>query len=50
MLDCVTDEASATSDKDDGFGLLNRHERKDGMMRACNAVGGFTFINPHYGS
>jgi hypothetical protein len=50
MLDSITDEASATSDKDDGSWLLNRHERMDGMMRACNAVGGFTFNNPQYGS
>ena len=30
VLYCITDEASATSDKDDGFWLLNRHERRDG--------------------
>src|SRR6266849_5482573 len=33
MLNCITDEASATSDKHDGLWLLYyRHERKDGEV------------------
>lgn len=47
MLYCITDEASATSDKDDGFWLLNGHERRDGMVRASNAAGRLLFNIPH---
>jgi hypothetical protein len=30
MVDCITDEASATSYEDDGLGGFNRHERRRG--------------------
>ncbi len=33
MLYRMTDEASATSNKDDGFWLLDRHEGRDKVMR-----------------
>ena len=46
MFYCRTDEASATGDKNDGFWLLNGHERRDGMMSARNSVRDSVFNIP----